>query len=77
VNRRLPLTVTAAAVVVGILVDLATGYSDFPGYAATLGLGGTALLVFGSKLVVGRIVQRPEDHYPDEVLGATQEDLRG
>jgi hypothetical protein len=76
VNRR-PLVVTAIALVLGLVADLATGYSDFPGYAAALGIGGTVLLVFGSKLVVGRIVSRPEDAYPDEPLTDTQEDLRG
>jgi peptidoglycan/LPS O-acetylase OafA/YrhL len=76
VTRR-PLVVTAVALVLGLLADLATGYSDFPGYAAALGIGGTVLLVFGSKLLVGRLVSRPEDRYPDEPLTATQEDLRG
>jgi hypothetical protein len=76
VTRR-PLVVTAVALVLGLLADLATGYSDFPGYAAALGIGGTFLLVFGSKALVGRVVARPEDHYPDEVLADTQEDLRG
>jgi hypothetical protein len=76
VNRR-AVAVTAVALVLGLLADLATGYSDFPGYAAALGIGGTVLLVFGSKLAVGRIVSRPEDFYPDEPLTDTQEDLRG
>jgi hypothetical protein len=72
-----PVLITAVAVVVGVLVDLATGYSLYPGYAATLGLLGGAALVFGAKWLGGAFVQRPEDYYPEDAPADEQEDLRG
>jgi hypothetical protein len=75
VNR--PVLITAVAVVVGVLIDLATGYSTFPGYAATLGLVGGAALVFGAKALGGAFVQRSEDYYPEDTPADEQEDLRG
>lgn len=75
--KRRPLVVTAVALVIGLLVDLATGYSPFPGYAATLGLGGCTLIIIGSKWLGKRFLQRPESYYPGEGPADVQEDLRG
>jgi hypothetical protein len=76
VTPRAP-TVTVVAMVLGLLADLATGYSPFPGYAALLGLGGCTLIIVGSKWLGKRFLQRGEDLYPDDVPLDVQEDLRG
>lgn len=73
----LPLRVTLAALVLGLLVDLATGYSLFPGYPALLGLGGCTVIIVGSKWLGDRFLQRGEDYYPGEAPTDEQEDLRG
>lgn len=73
----LPARLTLAALVIGLLADLVTGYSPFPGYAAALGLGGCTLIIVGSKWLGKRFLQRPEDHYPGEAPADVQEDLRG
>jgi hypothetical protein len=72
-----PLPVTAVALVVGLMADLLTGYSPFPGYAAALGLGGCTVIILLSKWIGKRLLQRPEDHYPEDVPADVQEDLRG
>jgi hypothetical protein len=77
VSRLRPLPVIAVALVVGLGVDLLTGYSPFPGYPAALGLLGGALLTFGAKSGLARLVQRPNDYYPEDETPAVQEDLRG
>jgi len=64
-------------VVIGVLVDVATGYSPFPGYAALLGLAGCAGIIIISKWLGKIWLQKPEDHYPDDVPADVQEDLRG
>jgi hypothetical protein len=64
-------------VVIGVLVDLWTGYSPFPGYAALLGLVGCAGIIIVSKWLGTIWLQKPEDHYPDDVPPDVQEDLRG
>jgi hypothetical protein len=72
-----PVLVTAVAVVLGVLVDLATGYSLFPGYAALLGLAGGAALVFAAKGLGSAGLQQRERYYPDDAPADEQEDLRG
>lgn len=76
-NRRLPLVATAVALVVGLLADLGTGYSAFPGYAAALGLGGCTVIIIGSKWLGKRFLQRPETYYPGEEPADVHGDLRG
>jgi hypothetical protein len=73
-NRAVPVVVL---VVIGVLVDLWTGYSPFPGYAALLGLVGCAGIIIVSKWLGTVWLQKPEDHYPDDVPADVQEDLRG
>jgi prepilin signal peptidase PulO-like enzyme (type II secretory pathway) len=73
----LPLRVTLVALVLGLLVDLVSGYSPFPGYGALLGLGGCAVIIVGSKWLGDRFLQRGEDYYPGEAPTDEQEDLRG
>jgi hypothetical protein len=72
-----PVLVTAVAVVVGLLVDLATGYSPIPGYPALLGLVGGAALVYAAKGLGSLGLQQREDYYPDDAPADEQEDLRG
>lgn len=71
-----PLLITGAAFVIAVLVDLAIGYSPFPGYGALIGLVGCIVIVVVSKWL-GRFLSRPEDLYPLDVPADVQEDLRG
>lgn len=73
----LPVRVTLIALVVGLVVDVLTGYSPFPGYGALLGLGSCTLIIVGSKWLGDRFLQRGEDYYPGEAPADEQEDLRG
>lgn len=75
-TTRSTLLATAAALVVGVLLDLVIGYSPFPGYGALIGLLGCIAIVIGSKWL-GGFLSRPEDHYPDDIPADLQEDLRG
>jgi hypothetical protein len=72
-----PVPVIVVALVVGLLVDLVTGYSPFPGYGAALGLLGCSAIIYVSKWLGQALLQRPEDYYPDDVPNDLQEDLRG
>jgi hypothetical protein len=72
-----PVPVIAVALVIGIGLDLFTGYSPFPGYGAALGLLGCSVIIFVSKWLGQVFIQRPEDYYPDDVPDDLQEDLRG
>lgn len=76
-TRRGALPVIAVALVAGVLVDLWTGDSPFPGYAAALGLVGCAAIILVSKWLGRQLLQRPEDHYPQDVPADVEEDLRG
>lgn len=62
--------VTAAALVVGSLADVAVG-ADVPGFTAALGFVGCVLLVHVSKLLGKRLLQRPETYWtePDVTEG--------
>jgi hypothetical protein len=77
--RRLlrPVPVIVVALVVGLAVDLVTGYSPFPGYGAALGLLGCSVIIYVSKWLGTAFIQRPEEYYPDDVPTDLQEDLRG
>lgn len=70
------LLLTAVALVVGVALDLLIGYSPFPGYGALLGLLGSVGIILGSRWL-GRLLARPEDHYPADVPADLQEDQRG
>jgi hypothetical protein len=74
--NRTALVVTAALFVLSVAVDILTGSSNFPGYAASIGLFGCIVIVIVSKWF-GGILSRPEDLYPEDVPADTQEDLRG
>jgi hypothetical protein len=74
--NRTALVVTAVLFALGVLLDVLTGASDFPGYAASIGLFGCIVIVVVSKWL-GRALSRPEDLYPDDVPMDVQEDLRG
>jgi hypothetical protein len=63
--------------VIGVLLDVWHGYSAFPGYGAALGIGGTTVLVFGSKWLGQALLQRDEDYYPQDLPADLEEDLRG
>jgi hypothetical protein len=74
--NRTALAVTAVLFALGVLVDIATGAKNFPGYAASIGLFGCIVIVVVSKWLGGAL-SRPEDLYPDDVPADVQEDLRG
>jgi hypothetical protein len=69
--------VIAAALVVGLIVDVVTGYSPFPGYAAALGLLGCSAIIVASKWLGTWLLQRPEDHYPNDRPADVHDDLAG
>lgn len=75
-NRRV-LPVIAGALVVGVLVDVPFGQQAFPGYAALLGLFGCIALILGAKMVLAPLVDRDEDHYPDDTPPDVQADVWG
>jgi hypothetical protein len=72
-----PVPVIAVALVVGLAIDLITGYSPFPGYGAALGLLGCSVIIYVSKWLGTVFIQRSEDYYPEDVPADLQEDLRG
>jgi hypothetical protein len=74
--NRTAVTVTAALLALGVVVDIVTGAKNFPGYAASIGLVGCVVIVVVSKWLGGAL-SRPEDLYPDDVPADVQEDLRG
>jgi hypothetical protein len=74
---RRPVPVIVIALVIGLGVDLLTGYSPFPGYGAALGLLGCSVIIYVSKWLGQVFIQRPEDYYVDDVPADLQEDLRG
>jgi len=74
--NRTALAVTAVLFALGVLVDIATGAKNLPGYAASIGLFGCIVIVVVSKWLGGAL-SRPEDLYPDDVPADVQEDLRG
>ena len=73
--RALP--VSLLLLLLGAGVDLLTGAGRFPGFYALLGFGSTVLLIVVAKILMSRLVQRPEDHYPLDVPPDRVEDLRG
>lgn len=72
-TRALP--VIAVAVVLGVVVDLLTGHSPFPGYAALLGVGGGALLTLAGKVLLAGLVSRMPDVYPQDEAPVVQADV--
>lgn len=73
--RTRVLPVIAVAVVLGIVVDLLTGHSPFPGYPALLGVGGGALLTLAGKVLLAGLVSRQPDFYPHDEAPAVQADV--
>lgn len=69
--------VTAVAFGAAIGVDIAMDSSYLPGYWASIGLVGCAIIVVVSKWLGKAFIQRPEDHWPLDVPADEQEDLRG
>jgi type III secretory pathway component EscS len=76
-QRLRPVPVIVVALVVGLIVDVLTGYSPFPGYGAALGLLGCSVIIIASKWLGTALLQRAEDYYPEDVPADIQEDLRG
>jgi hypothetical protein len=74
--NRTALAVTAGLFVLGAILDVVTGASNFPGYAASIGLLGCIVIVVVSTWLGGAL-SRPESLYPDDVPADVQEDLRG
>ncbi|MCC5950353.1 MAG: hypothetical protein JJT89_18015 [Nitriliruptoraceae bacterium] len=74
-NRPRLVALTAGLFAVGVVIDLIIDYSPVPGYGAGIGLIGTFVLVYGAKAVIGPVVTRPEDRYPDDVPADVHEDL--
>jgi hypothetical protein len=72
-----PVPVIVVALVLGLILDLITGYSPFPGYGAALGLLGCSAIIYLSKWLGTAFLQRPEDYYAEDVPADLQEDLRG
>jgi hypothetical protein len=72
-----PVPVIVVALLLGLGLDLVTGYSPFPGYGAALGLLGCSVIIVVSKWLGKVFIQRPEDYYPDDVPDDLQEDLHG
>ncbi len=64
-TRRLA-TITVVAFAVGVSLDLLIGYSPVPGYGAAIGLFGCLGLILLSKKLLAPVVDRPEDHDPQE-----------
>ncbi len=75
-NRRAAV-VTACLAAVAVLVDVLVDTSHVPGYSAAIGLFGCILIVLVSKWLGTVLIQRPEDHWPDDVPADEQGDLRG
>jgi len=75
-NRRAAVA-TACLAAVAVLVDILLGTSHVPGYSAAIGLFGCIVIVLASKWLGAVLIQRPEDHWPDDVPADEQEDLRG
>ena len=73
-NRRV-LPIIAGALVVSVLVDVPFHDSFFPGYAALVGLLGTALLVLVAKGLLAPLVDRDESYYPDDAPPDVQHDV--
>ena len=73
-NRRV-LPIIAGAFVVSVLIDVPFHDSYFPGYAAFVGLLGTALLVFVAKTLLAPLVDRDENYYPDDAPPDVQHDV--
>lgn len=76
VGRR-PLLLTGVLLVGAVVVDLLLGAEPFPGYAATIGLVGCIAIILVSKWLGKAFIQRPEDHYPEDIPQDRVEDLRG
>ncbi|MEX0952892.1 MAG: hypothetical protein WDZ26_03580 [Nitriliruptoraceae bacterium] len=75
-NRR-AVVVTACLAVLAVVVDLLVGSSHVPGYSAAIGLFGCIVIVLVSRWLGAVLIQRPEDHWPDDVPADEQGDLRG
>lgn len=74
-RTRLRVMVTGAALVVSVAVDLLVGYSPFPGYGASLGLGGCIGIIVISKWIGKTFLERPEDYYVDDAPPDLQPDV--
>jgi hypothetical protein len=73
-NRR-ALPIVVGAFVVGVLIDLPFDHPRFPGYGAAIGLFGTILLIVVAKKLLSPLVDRPEDHYPEDTVPDVQPDV--
>jgi hypothetical protein len=74
-RMRLRAMVTGAALVLSIAVDLVVGYSPYPGYGASLGLGGCIGIIVISKWIGKTFLDRPEDYYVDDAPPDVQPDV--
>lgn len=72
---RTPVLVTVVALAISLAVDLVVGYSPYPGYGASLGLGGCVGIIVISKWIGRTFLDRPEDYYPDETPPDVQPDV--
>ncbi len=72
-RRAVPVVVVA--VLLGVGIDLLTGFSPFPGYAALLGVGGGTLLTLAGKVVLPALVAKVPAYYPDDETPPTQADV--
>ncbi len=73
-NRR-ALPIIAGALLVSVLIDLPLHSTQFPGYAALIGLFGCIALIVAAKKVLSPLVDRTEDYYGDEVPPDVQHDV--
>ena len=72
---RIAVLITAGALVLSLVVDLVVGYSPYPGYGASLGLGGCIGIIVISKWIGTTFLDRPEDYYADEAPPDVQPDV--
>lgn len=75
--HRIAWVITATAFAAGVVADLFVGVGYFPGYAATIGLVGCAVIIIVSKWLGAALIQRDEDYWPNDGPADLQEDLRG
>lgn len=73
-NRR-ALPIIAGALLVSVLIDIPLHSTQFPGYAALIGLVGCIALIVVAKKVLSPLVDRTEDYYGDEVPPDVQRDV--
>jgi len=74
-TRARILAVSAVGLAGGVALDLVVQYARFPGWGAVLGFGGCVLLTYLAKGLVGPVLQRPWDHYPEDAIPEVQDDV--